>query len=262
MEKASRYRRFVVVRPYIPGDEMECKNIANQSIMSTVQRTFFSALFRETTFQLMIFCAAILFIIVGVPFGYCIMSVPLTALLIYTSVWSVKVVTSMEIQHEISIAKQLYQQSDKTNLFVAEYYGPMIDIDPNAEISFIEPSDFPEDRDISSMKVKIIGYIGFLRNRSKTCGSWLRRLAVDKDFHRKGIATQLLKKATQFCYARGYSAIETCITECQEEGREFLMKSGFEFEQLYHKNILGSTANYKKYLFRKDLVHSKSALNA
>jgi len=262
MEKASRYQRFVVVRPFVPGDEMQCKAIANQSTMSTVQRTFLSALFRETTFQLMVFCAAILFIIISVPFAYCAMSVPLTALLIYTTVWGVKMVTSMEIQNEISLVKQLYQHSDKTNMFVAVYYGPMIDFDSNANISYIELSDLPDAKELSSMKVKIVGYLGLLRNRGKTCCCWLRRLAVDQDFLRRGIGTHLLKKAFQFCYTRGYSAIETCVTECQEEGREFLMQSGFEFEQLYHKNILGSTANYKKYLFRRDLLHSKSALNA
>ena len=262
MEKSSRYQRFVVVRPFVPEDELECKSIAHQSIMSTVQRTFFTALLRETTFQLMIFFAAILFIIVNVPFGYCIMSVPLTVMLVYTSVWGVKMVTSMEIQQEISLTKQLYQDSDKTNLFVAIYYGPIIDFDPNPKISFIEPCDIPEDIRMSSMKVQIVGYIGLVRNRSKTCCSWLKRLAVHKDFHRRGIASELLKRATQFCYARGFSAIETCITECQEEGQEFLMQHGFECEQLYHKNILGSSANYKKYLFRKNLLHSKSVLNA
>ena len=105
MEKSSRYQRFVVVRPFVPEDELECKSIAHQSIMSTVQRTFFTALLRETTFQLMIFFAAILFIIVNVPFGYCIMSVPLTVMLVYTSVWGVKMVTSMEIQQEMILTR-------------------------------------------------------------------------------------------------------------------------------------------------------------
>jgi len=262
MERCSPQQRFVVIRSFAAGDEIECKKIADQSIMSTVHRTFFSALLRETTFQLMIFCSAILFIIVGVPFHYCVMSVPLTVSIVYASVWSVAMLRSLEAQHEMSLVKRLYQQSDKTNLLVAVYYGPLIDFDfQNSTISFVEPSDISENQ-LSSMNMKIVGYIGLMRSRDKTCCSWLKRLAVNKEFHRKGVATHLLRKASQFCYERGYSAIESSVTECQPEGREFFLNRGFELEQLYHKTILGSTAIYKKYLFRKDLLHSKSALNA
>lgn len=116
--------------------------------------------------------------------------------------------------------------------------------------------------EFSSKKMKIVGFLGIARNKDKACSSWLKRLSVDKEFQRRGIATELLARASQFCYEKGYSSIEACITECQYEGKEFFIHRGFELEQLYHKSVMGSTAVYTKYLFRKNLKYTDSALNA
>ena len=119
-------QRYVLIRPFTQGDEIECKKIAGFTVMSTVNRTFFSALFRETTFQLMVFLSAVLFIIVGLPFFYCAVSVPLTVTFLYSAIWSSATMKSLEIQNELSLVKQQYQESsDKTTFLVAEYYGPL-----------------------------------------------------------------------------------------------------------------------------------------
>ena len=130
-------QRFVVVRPFFKSDEEDCKRILSESVMSTVKRTFYAALFRETTFQLMVFFSAILFIIVGLPFVYCAVSAPLTIAFLYLCVWSNSMVKSMEMQNEISSVKR--QETDKTECFVADYYGPLIDIDDKAAITFTTP---------------------------------------------------------------------------------------------------------------------------
>ena len=255
-------QRFVLIRPFTQGDEVECKSLVGRTIMSTVMRTFFSALFRETTFQLMVFFSAILFIIVGIPFVYCAVSVPLTIIALYAAVWSNAMIKSLEIQNELALVKQQYQESDKTTFLVAEYYGPLLDLAPATNLTFINPSDFQGLELTSNKSKRLIGFLGITRNNEKACSSWLRRFAVDKEFQRKKVATELISRASHFCYERGYSSIEVCITECQEEAKEFFLHRGFELEQLYHKRILGSTARYTKYLFRKDLKHSKSVLNA
>lgn len=107
-------QRFVLIRPYSKEDDEDIKIIAGEGIMLTVNRTFFSALLRETIFQLMIFFAAILFIIVGLPFFYCAISAPITITVLYISIWSNATMKSLEIQNELSLVKQQYQQSDKT----------------------------------------------------------------------------------------------------------------------------------------------------
>jgi len=149
-QSASRSQRYVVIRPFTQEDEADCKRIAGDSIMSTVNRTFFSALLRETTFQLMIFFSAILFIIVGVPFFYCAVSAPLTVTLLYATIWSTTMMKSMEVQNEISLVKRQYQQSDKTEFLVADYYGPLIDLDPKAPLAFNTPTE---------IQVFLFGYI-------------------------------------------------------------------------------------------------------
>lgn len=256
-------QRFVLIRPYAQGDEIDCKKIVGSSIMSTVNRTFFSALFREATFQLMVFFSAVLFIIVGIPFFYCAVSVPLTITILYASIWSSAMVKSLEIQNELLLVKQQYQESDKTTFLVAEYYGPLIDLNPGENITFISVSNFQGLADeLSSKSKRVIGFLGITRNKDKACSGWLRRFAVDQEFKRRKVASELISAASHFCYERGFSSIEVCITECQQEAKEFFLHHKFELEQLYHKSIMGSTAVYTKYLFRKDLKHTRSALNA
>ena len=263
MNNSLESQRFVVIRPFNPSDETDCKKIAGASVMSTVSRTFFSALFRETTFQLMVFLSAILFIIIGIPFGYCAFSVPLTVAFLYAAVWTSTSIKSMEIQSELCLVKRHYQESDKTVFLVAEYYAPMLDLQPGAKITFITLTDFQGlENQLSQKCRRIIGFIGIARNKEKACSAWLKRLAVDAGHQRKKVATELLARASQFCYERGYSSIEVCITECQQEAKEFFLHSHFELEQLYHKRVMGSTAVYTKYLFRKNLKYCKSTLNA
>ena len=263
MSNSASSQRFVLIRPFSQGDEVGCKNIAGSVVMASVRRVFFSALLRETTFQLMVFFSAILFIVVGLPFSYCGVSIPLTLIVLYGAVWSNTMLKSLELQSELSLVKKHYLESDKTTFLVAEYYGPLIDFTPGANVVFITLSDCQGLEDeLNSKSKKLIGFLGITRNKEKACSGWLRRLAVDESFRRRKIATELLSKASHFCYEKGYSSIEVCITECQQEAKEFLLKSGFEFEQLYHKSVMGSTAVYSKYMFRKDLKHCKSALNA
>lgn len=255
--------RLVVIRPFSKTDEIECKKIASETIMSTVKRIFFGALFRETTFQLMVFFSAILFIFIGVPFQYCFVSVPVTITFLYLAIWTNTAIKSFEIQSELSLVKQQYQETDKTNFFVAEYFGPMIDFEPGVGIRVFTPGDVQgSENELTLKSRKIVGFLGVLRNKDKACSVWLKRLAIDKTFRRKGIATELLNKAANFCYEKGFSSIETCITECQQEAKEFLLHQGFELEQVYHKRVMGSTAVYTKYLLRKDLIHTRSALSA
>ena len=161
MSAPTSSQRFVVVRPYTKEDDGDIKRIAGEGIMSSVNRTFFSALFRETTFQLMIFFSAMLFIIVGLPFFYCAVSAPITVAVIYIAVWSNATMKSLEIQNELSLIVQQYQQTDKTIFLVAVYYGPLIDFDPKAAITFVTPNDLQGfEHELSSRSKKLVGFLG------------------------------------------------------------------------------------------------------
>lgn len=183
MKPTSNSQRYVVIRPFVKGDEVECKRIIQQMCMSMVNRTFLAALFRETTFQLMVFFAAILFIIVGVPFGYCAVSAPLTITFLYVLVWSNAMMKSMELQNEVALMKQQYQQSDKTECFVAEYYGPLLDLDSKAPIVFTNPHDIQVHnsglRLLENVLLQIhylfifrVLKLSFLQKRGKLLDSW------------------------------------------------------------------------------------------
>ena len=163
-------------------------------------------------------------------------------------------------------------------------------------------ADELEGRDLRRWKKRLGGLLGVQRDRQRPCGAWLRRLAVAGDLQRRRVATELLNEACRFLRPLGFSALETSLDECQVslgwrqcgfpfgfifthfdsdhsiakifvdnhqrlidqvEGRQFLLRRGFELEMHYHKNVLGTTAVYTKYIFRLSLANrSKSALNA
>lgn len=78
---------------------------------------------------------------------------------------------------------------------MAVYYGPLIDLDQKAAITFVTPNDLQGcENELSVRSKKVIGFIGLMRNKDKACSCWLRRLGVDKNFQRRRVATELLSK--------------------------------------------------------------------
>ena len=83
---------------------------------------------------------------------------------------------SLEIQNELSLVKQQYQESsDKTTFLVAEYYGPLLDLNPGENITFISMSIFQglEDELFNKSK-RVVGFLGITRNKENACSSWLK----------------------------------------------------------------------------------------
>ena len=78
---------FIVIRNYKPGDESGCKQVVHEGIMSTVNPAFFAALTREVTFQIIIIMAAIMFVFMNFPPIVCLLSIPISVVIIYISIY-------------------------------------------------------------------------------------------------------------------------------------------------------------------------------
>lgn len=93
---------IIVIRRYRPGDELGCREIIKESIMSTINIAFMSNLFKEITFQLMILCAAIMFIFFGMPFTICFFVIPIVVVITYIATYLAFMLVVSEINQEIS----------------------------------------------------------------------------------------------------------------------------------------------------------------
>lgn len=92
---------IIVIRSYKPSDELKCREIAKEGIMSTINTAFFGNVFKEITFELMILFAALMFIFFGVPFTVCVLVIPIVIILTYAATYTSLVTKSMEVVQEI-----------------------------------------------------------------------------------------------------------------------------------------------------------------
>lgn len=93
---------IVVIRPYKPGDELNCRSIIKEGIMSTLNSAFFGNLFKEVTFQIMILFAAISFIFFGMPLTICLLVIPAVIVLTYIGTYVSYTAKVMDVDMEVS----------------------------------------------------------------------------------------------------------------------------------------------------------------
>lgn len=93
---------IVIVRPFKPGDERDCKELIKNSVMSSFGVTFRGMLFKEITFQLMILFAAILFIFFGMPMTICLAVIPMVIILIFVGTYISFALKLAEIDQEVT----------------------------------------------------------------------------------------------------------------------------------------------------------------
>lgn len=101
--------------------------------------------------------------------------------------------------------------------------------------------------DVSSQSKKTVGMIGLTKSRRVDKGAWIKRLAVDRQYRRKGIGSCLLNVAVQFAIEQGYGSVEIAASEYTDGGREMCFKKGFELKQMYHRHIIGSLVTVLMY---------------
>lgn len=92
---------IVVIRGYKPGDELYCGDMVKETIMSTLNSAFIANLFKESTFQLMILCAAIMFIFFGWSFTVCLLIIPIVIIGTYIATYLGYVMIAAETTEEI-----------------------------------------------------------------------------------------------------------------------------------------------------------------
>jgi GNAT superfamily N-acetyltransferase len=228
--------------------------------MSTVNAAFIAGLTREITFQTMILTAAMMFIFLGVPFSVCFCSVPAVIILMYVFIWLGHTFKALEMTQDVSDIPRVYMSSEYTGFWVAEVHEPyFMTREPNQVKYKIMTERELSDNNIELAEhcvKKVVGTIAITRSRHCTETAWLRRMAVNPKYQRKGIASVLVDEALKFCKDKGYSAVELVTSECHDAARELYLKKGFDLKQMYHKPIVGTVVTIQMY----DLVfHIKSS---
>lgn len=104
----------VVIRNYYPGDELQCRRILHTATMSTVWVAFRSALTREITLQLIVVLTAVMFVFFGFSPSLCLLSVPLSAFVIFLAVYGAHYFKAMTMSQDLLNIPQTYMSSQFT----------------------------------------------------------------------------------------------------------------------------------------------------
>lgn len=92
---------IIIIRPFKPGDEINCKMVIRDGVMSSLKDTFYGMVFKESVFQLMMLLCAVMFIFGGFSFIVCLLGIPIVILLVYISTFMCFTAKVAEIDGEL-----------------------------------------------------------------------------------------------------------------------------------------------------------------
>ncbi|KAL3273593.1 hypothetical protein HHI36_015025 [Cryptolaemus montrouzieri] len=184
-----------------------------------------------------------MFIFMDVPLHCCLISVPLVFGALYIIIYGSVLIKSAELIHN---KKHL-------QCWVAEVIEPIFDSGSIEEKHKIIFDNELTDIDIYNMKKRIVGTVAVMRHSKRQDWAWLFRLAVDKRYRRKGIASRLTKAVQEWCKVNRFNNLELCITDCQEGARQLFAKAGFEVSQMYHQRLLTSAFTLQMYQLKYEV---------
>lgn len=233
---------LIIVRAFKPGDELGCKELIRNSVMSSLGATFRGMLLKETTFQLMLFLSAMMFIFFEMPLTICLTVIPIVIILTYVGTYIIFAAKLVEINEEVTDIPRLYMSNLFSCFWVAEVVQPYLTTQNPQEVHYTiitEQQYYQANMENSSQTKKIVGTICLSKSHRLDKCAWIKRLCVHKQYQRKGIAARLLNTAVQFAIEAGYSCANTVASEYTKGGRELCHKKGFELKQMYHNSFLG-----------------------
>ena len=110
----------LLIRPYTYGDDGQISALINEATMFTVARFFVKTITREITAQLMLMAAACIFIVIGLPLAYCLLSIPLTMVTVYIGVFAAHKVKAYGHHQDLKNIEETYLANERTGFWVAE----------------------------------------------------------------------------------------------------------------------------------------------
>lgn len=257
-----------IIRKYKRGDEVVIRDIITEATMETVGDFFWAAVFSEILLQITVLTIAIAFIGLGIPLKFCIVCIPVGIAFMYIVVWSAHYTKAMELHGDINTIAETYMKDPECGFWVAEVleleesteYDYLINKTKKIEYDFMREEEL-ETRgvEIGMRRRHIVGTVAITKSLHGGLIAFLRRMAVKKQYRRRGIATRLLDEVIQFCTERCHEGIELITTECHYKARELYYKRGFEAKHTYFKYYLN--VQQPMYMFSMSLNPPKAELS-
>ena len=250
----------VLIRRFRPSDAAAAKALARRAALTSVVPFFTAMAVRETTWQVALMLAAILFVVVGFPLQYCILSVPITLSLLFVGIFLGHWAKALG-QKDMDDVLATYASDPKCGFWVAElvHGGGTEDTEVTVE---------SEDDVAGGGGGKVVGIVG-IRIKSDpdmreppASVAWLTRMGVDPAFRRRGLGARLADVALAHCVRRGFRAVELLTTEGHGAARSLYTAKGFQIVHHQRKVYALGLAVVNLYRMRLASVTIKMGANA
>lgn len=217
----------ITIRPIQKRDTLQVKKLLQDANLSLVWTGFCLAARRPSISALALCCAITVYIWTRslLYVGAIIFAVYLALYIILRSIvlfmWMGPAITDLE---DVCTT---YQTDSRTNFWVAVDTTKIVTNVSNGGSSGIGNG---------ITQSNIVGSIAITQKGDPSI-AFLRRVAVDQNYRRLGIARKLVKCAISFCIEQNYDAIELVTTEAQKPARKLYEQEGFVYVKtnfLYH----------------------------
>nr|XP_022912852.1 uncharacterized protein LOC111423758 [Onthophagus taurus] len=238
---------IIVIREYKTSDISNINQVIRNAYLSSAFNAWLTFLGKEITFQMIVLGAAVMFIFMGVPFQYCIISIPVVMFVMFIFVYLAFLMKAMELSH----GKRFNQ------CWVAESLDPILELNPPKNKLYRIIPEYKlgdEGIDLSRFRKTIVGTVSITKFSHDENAAWLFRLAVINGFRRKGVGQNLVQTAEKWCSDNRFHTIMCSMSECQENARKLFMNNRYLLKHMYHKQIIGSALTLLMYQLESPLI--------
>ncbi len=147
----------VLIRSYRYGDDNQIKSLNTEGAMGTVWPFFLASARREAIAQIVLMVAALLFIVVGLPLHYSLISLPLVMFLLFVGVWIGHRVKITKGHGDLNDVQNMYIDKQKCGFWVAELLSPSAEKSGNIPLTKDDVLIIREDHTHSHLDRTIFG---------------------------------------------------------------------------------------------------------
>lgn len=251
---------LILIRPALSRDKAEIIKMHKQAQYENLSTNFIESFLRELTVQLIVVLSAVLFILVGIPLHFCLISIPIVATGILMAVMAGHFHKAHCHKKNLEHMSEKYQLDPKCGFWVAEAWEGSLN---DRQVQFVNESDIAEMESqglLPNRRKTLVGTVAVGIKEDKDMSEppgtvgLLERLLVVADCRRMGVGQELVLRAWEQC-GHHVQAVELSMQANNNLARRFFEKQEWVLQAVMETQIFGLVRG-EKMVYRKQCKKS------
>ncbi|XP_015171780.1 PREDICTED: uncharacterized protein LOC107064044 [Polistes dominula] len=223
---------FLCIRPYKQEDTPYCKELAEKSVMSSLNSIYSNLMMTSLRYQILFTFFVSKLYWPNISFPYCLIYPLIIAFAIYITLHVLAWELVQDFQKDLFDVTRNYNENGDKCFWVAVAYNyrPLNCFRPYLHYTWLTETELEKyNINLSDHDKKIVGFIGVNKNVRSNNSASVNGFLVHNDYARKGIGTQLIKTALQFCDKKKYTRLNLQLFDLLTDAEILCKKLGFEY---------------------------------